>query len=680
MQPTHITILAAALCAAATGWGQPGGGSSSSVTYYATYKLDGGSATQSGQTYIATAKDTSAIWVTNSGALTLTNPVIQTSGNTSSQDNSSFYGLNAAVLATSLGTVNMTGGTITTTGTGANGVFAVGTGASITLSGVTINASADGGHAVMATQGGTLTLTNVNMTTSGGSSSAIATDRGSGTINVTGGTVNVSGGNSACIYSTGAIAVTGMTCRSTGAESAVIEGANSITLTGASMASTKEKWGVMVYQSMSGDAEGKRGVYTMTGGSLSYTPSSGPVFYVTNTTGVITLKGVTITSGSKTLLEAAAGNWGSSGSNGGATIFTADAQTLEGDMAIDAISSLVLTLKNGSSLTGAINNADTAQAADVTLDATSQWTLTADSYVDAFSDAGGVSGTSIANITGNGHNIYYAAALSANSYLAGQTYTLKNGGLLLPTGSVVPAAPVITPGGVTNAATYVAGMAPSAWIAIFGTNLATATGAIATPDLVNGYLPTTFGGASVTIGGQPAYIHYASPTQLNVQAPSGVSSGALTVTVTTSAGSSSVTATMQPVLPGVFTASNYALAVRWPDSVVINGTGAAMTSYTTAAAAKPGDILAIYATGLGATATTVPAGLVFSGAYPTTSTPTVTIGGVTAEVSFCGLVAAGEYQINLTVPATLATGAHAVVVTQDGVSSPSTAVLKVVAE
>ncbi|MGC4055789.1 MAG: hypothetical protein QM757_43795 [Paludibaculum sp.] len=60
------------------------------VTYYATYTLNGGTATQSNQSYSASAADTSAVWVTNGGSLTLENPTIATSGNTSSQDNSSF--------------------------------------------------------------------------------------------------------------------------------------------------------------------------------------------------------------------------------------------------------------------------------------------------------------------------------------------------------------------------------------------------------------------------------------------------------------------------------------------------------------------------------------------------------------------------------------------------------------
>ena len=93
--------------------------------------------------------------------------------------------------------------------------------------------------------------------------------------------------------------------------------------------------------------------------------------------------------------------------------------------------------------------------------------------------------------------------------------------------------------------------------------------------------------------------------------------------------------------------------------------------------AKPGDVLEIYATGLGSTTTTVDAGLVFSGAYVTSTQPTVTIGGTPAQVLYSGLVGAGLYQINLTVPATLAAGTYPVVVSLGGVISPTTAVMKV---
>ncbi len=63
-----------------------------------------------------------------------------------------------------------------------------------------------------------------------------------------------------------------------------------------------------------------------------------------------------------------------------------------------------------------------------------------------------------------------------------------------------------------------------------------------------------------------------------------------------------------------------------------------------------GETLELCATGLGPTNPAVPAGTVFSGAASLVDAPTVTIGGVPAQVSFAGLVSAGLYQLNVTVP------------------------------
>jgi hypothetical protein len=415
--------------------GAPGASSSSAtIVGTAAYTQNSGTASQTGETYTASATNESGVKATNGGALTLIQATITTSGNTSSDDQSSFYGLNAAVLAEAGSAIDLTDSTISTTGTGANGAFATGTGASVTLSNVTITATGDGGHGVMATQGGSVGLTNVDISTTGAHSAPLATDRGGGTLTATGGRLKTAGQDSPCLYSTGTITVSGATCIATGSETAVIEGANSINLTDTNLSSSKEnKWGVMIYQSMSGDAQGTQGRFTMTGGTLAYTAASGPLFYLTNSTGVITLKGVNVTAASGTLLKAATGNWGQSGSNGGTALFTADGQTLKGNFVADSSSALTVNLRNTSSLTGAINAEATAKAANLSLDATSTWTVTAGSYLSSFSDTGGISGKTITNVTGNGHTVYYDASASANSALAGQTYTLGNGGTLTPT-------------------------------------------------------------------------------------------------------------------------------------------------------------------------------------------------------------------------------------------------------
>jgi hypothetical protein len=269
------------------------------------YTQSGGTVAKTGQSYCGTATDESAVKATNSGVFSLSASAITSSGNTSSPDYSSFYGLNAGVLATSGSTVNFSSCTADTTGAGANGVFATGTGTSITLSDVTINFTGQLGHGVDAALDGVLTLTDVDIATAGSNAAAIATDRGGGTITVTGGTMTTSGADAPGIYSTGAITVSGATITATGSEAAVIEGANSIILTNTALSGAKKR-GVMIYQSMSGDVRGVEGTFTMTGGSLS--AAVGPLFCVTNSTGIITLTGVTVAAASGTLVNAVAGN------------------------------------------------------------------------------------------------------------------------------------------------------------------------------------------------------------------------------------------------------------------------------------------------------------------------------------------------------------------------------------
>ena len=98
----------------------------------------------------------SAVYVKNGGNLTLLNPTINTTGNTSSEENSSFHGLNAAVLATTKSKVTIVGGTIRSSGQGANGVITTGR-AEAVLSKLDINTTGHGAHGVMA-MGGNMTV------------------------------------------------------------------------------------------------------------------------------------------------------------------------------------------------------------------------------------------------------------------------------------------------------------------------------------------------------------------------------------------------------------------------------------------------------------------------------------------------------------------------------------------
>ncbi|MCI5771672.1 MAG: hypothetical protein MR021_02470 [Clostridiales bacterium] len=162
----------------------------------------------------------------------------------------------------------------------------------------------------------------------------------------------------------------------------------------------------MIYQSMSGDADAGTSAFTMTGGSL--TSKSGHVFHVTNTHAVITLSGVAITNedADGVLLSVCDDGW--NGGNNHAEL-AASAQTLEGAVLVGDNATLTMTLTDGTAFTGCITgNIQNSQGATVStqtgevsisLDGTSIWTLTADSYITAFSG-------SAEQVVANGFTLY----------------------------------------------------------------------------------------------------------------------------------------------------------------------------------------------------------------------------------------------------------------------------------
>ncbi len=421
------TLMCFILGLAVSAWSQTG-----------LYTLNGGTGTQTSQTYAATAADQSSVLVLNSGKLTLTGCTLTKTGDASNVNNSSQYGLNAGVLVESSGTVTISGSTVATNASGGNGLFATGSGSSVSMSGGSINASGGGAHGVDATYGGAVSLTSVDVTTTGSNSSALATDFGGGTVTVTGGTISasstVAGSHSAGIYSTGSISVSGANVSSLADCCGVIDGANSITLANTALSGVLEGFKLWKTAPASGTA-----TVTITGGSV--TVSAGDGFYITGSAGNAANGTITLKSGVK--VAASTGNLMNVDQSSTAT-FTADADTLTGNLITDNTSSLAATLKNNARLTGYI------KTAALTMDGSSVWTLTAASYLTAFSDAAGISGTSITNIVGNGHSVHYDSSLTANRTLGGLVYSLVNGGVLTP-GSVATG---ITESGATAPAAY----------------------------------------------------------------------------------------------------------------------------------------------------------------------------------------------------------------------------------
>ena len=404
------------------GGGGPGG-SSADIDYSGAVEISTGD-TQEGQSYASTTADESALLITTSDAVTITNPTVTKSGDSDGGDSCNFYGLNAAVLVKDGTTTTITGGTITSDASGANGVFcyggnggqngASGDGTTLIIKNTKIRTTGSGSGGIMTTGGGITYAYDLDVETSGQSSAPIRTDRGGGTVYVSGGTYVSNGLGSPAIYSTAEIHVENATLISNLSEGVCIEGKNSIELTNCDLTADNTKRNsnasfldsIMIYQSMSGDADSGTSGFTMTGGSL--TSKSGHVFHVTNTNAVITLKGVTITNedADGILLSVCDDGW--SGAGNVATL-KAIAQSLSGAIKVGDNSTLTLELTEGSAFTGSVDGSITNAKGEtvstevgtvsVTLDASSTWTLTGDSYITAFNG-------SAANVVANGYTLY----------------------------------------------------------------------------------------------------------------------------------------------------------------------------------------------------------------------------------------------------------------------------------
>ena len=347
------------------GQGGPGGQASGVDSYDAAneYSED---ETVSDTSLESTGTDENAALVSNGAEVTFSNDAIsRTSSDSQGGDNSSFYGVGAAVLATD-GTAYVKGSTVTTDSKGGAGLFAYGDG-TVYAADTDITTQQDTSGGIHAAGGGKLYAWDLNVETNGESSAAIRSDRGGGTMVVDGGTYTSNGVGSPAVYCTADIAVNNAELTANGSEAVCIEGLNSLRLYNSNLTGNMSDddqndttWTVILYQSMSGDSEVGNSTFQMDGGTI--TSKNGGLFYTTNTECTITLKDVDITynDDNEFFLQCTGNNnqrgWGQSGANGSDCNFTADSQDMKGNVIWDSISDLDFYMTNGSTLEGAFVN------------------------------------------------------------------------------------------------------------------------------------------------------------------------------------------------------------------------------------------------------------------------------------------------------------------------------------
>jgi len=400
------------------GSGMPGGGSGEPDSYDAVVDVT------TDQTFDGVAMesvngDENIIHVYEGATANITNSSFTNGGSGSSGDASSFYGV-GATLFVSDGEMYVDNVDIDSTTAGGAGVFAYKDGVAYVQNADihTTQGSAGGLHVA---GGGTLYAWDCNVETEAGmAAAAIRSDRGGRTMVIDGGRYVTNGGTGA-VYVTADISIHNAYLYTGGSEAVAIEGKNTIRLFDCELEGIMKAgaindgkvWNLIVYQSMSGDADVGTSHYEMVGGKL--TTHAGPIVYNTNTSSYITFAGVDIVRGDDTTYflqvtgNSSSRTWGRAGANGANCIFTAVNQAMPGDVVYDTISNLDFYILEGSTLEGAFRLDDTLNGgysadgvANVYIDADSTWVVTGNSYINGtLACAGTIENATIEDINGN---------------------------------------------------------------------------------------------------------------------------------------------------------------------------------------------------------------------------------------------------------------------------------------
>lgn len=392
---------------------------SSSVIYSASKEINEDTTIEN-ENYSSEKADENAVLINGNIDAKISNTNIEKTGDSNGGDSTSFYGMNSAILAKAGANLNLDNINVTTNATGANGVFCYGgsattnnlnsDGTAITISDSTITTSKDNSGGIMTTGGGTMIANNLTINTAGTSSAAIRTDRGGGNVTVNGGAYTTTGQGSPSIYSTAKIIVNGADLIAKASEGIVIEGKNSVTINNCNLTDSNTKLNgqsttyknIFLYQSMSGDAANGNAEFSANNSNI--VTNNGDSFYVTNTTATIKLNNNKITNNDKSgnFLRIQKDSWGKSGSNGGDVTLEMVNQNAIGNIVVDEISKLNMTMNDNSYFEGVINGDNTANSLTLKLDVSSKIKLTGDSYVTSLED----SDTSYSNIDFNGYKLY----------------------------------------------------------------------------------------------------------------------------------------------------------------------------------------------------------------------------------------------------------------------------------
>lgn len=300
--------------------------------------VDGDSLTLEGQVLSAEEAGQSVLVVKNGGSVVLRNCTITKTGGTAGS--AAAEGGNAALVAQSGGNLVLENCTIETDGAGAAALAAVGDNACVVVSDTAITTRQEASAGVLATANGCVLAQNLTIQTEGAYSPMLYAGAGSGTIQASGVQGYSSGAYAPCVYSRGALSLADSEMVAYAAACAVLEGQNSLSLTQTALESRDSEMGVLVFQAEeeAGQADGGMAELWVSGGRV--TAAEGAALYITNTEAYVCITdSAEVQGGSGVAVKAAAGQWGSSGQNGGRLILCSE-EGMQGAIEYDSLSSV----------------------------------------------------------------------------------------------------------------------------------------------------------------------------------------------------------------------------------------------------------------------------------------------------------------------------------------------------
>lgn len=374
--------------------------------------VDDEKANASGRNYDTHKPNANTVHVGNHGSIQIDGSTLTKSGDTTNETGSRLHGLNAVLTVSEGGTAHIDNTTLTSGGTGANALFATGKGTKITATDININTTGNASSGVGATYGGSIHAEEMDITTKGTNSPAIAIDEPQGNVKAANTTISSEGKDSPCIRAEGSVKAMWVKGGALRSPIALIADKGKVMLDSCILRGSGQS-GIL----FKGDGtEMEKGFFHAVDSQLT-TTCSGPMLLVESGSFLAVMEHSTFYYSGDTFAKVIS-----------SLTLKGIEQTFKGDIVCQPGSHAKLKFVKNTFFEGALNKSNKAEFASVSMDASSTWNVMGTSYVHSLKNED----KQCRNIKSNGHTIYYDSNHKDNAWLNGQLLSLPGNGKLVP--------------------------------------------------------------------------------------------------------------------------------------------------------------------------------------------------------------------------------------------------------